>query len=151
MLLENLRENWYIVLKQFLMLYLRLIHLSASWEKLLFEADNNQPRAHNWPSYRDKEILECSFHETTISYTFFQGLVKDCKSQRWYMTTQKHCLLDASGSLNIWTRPCCGIIHNTCVSPNQIKFQHREERWSWSPDSMEIFATDSFCERDSQF
>lgn len=70
--LENLRENWDIVSNQLLMTYsytLRLMHLSTSWEMLLFEVDANQHRAHNWPRCRNEDILEYPSHGTIIFYT----------------------------------------------------------------------------------
>lgn len=84
-----------------------------------------------------------SIHPMGQLYSIRQGLGKDRKSQRWCLTTQKHCLLDTAGNVNIWTHHGYGIIHNTCVSPSQTRFQHEDERWSWSPSSVELFVTDT--------
>lgn len=74
---------------------------------------------------------------TTLPSQKLQGSLhmkayKECKSQRWWVSTMKQCLLDIAGQLHVWTHSGCHSMHKTCESSRQKKFQHREGCCMWS-------------------
>lgn len=75
----------------------------------------------------------------------------ECKGQRVRMTARKQYLLDVPGQLNRWNYGNCDHMHNPCGSSHHTKFQLGERKLILFPWQLELWATDSCWERESQF